>query len=153
MIEKLNKKDIGEAAKFYNQGLLTQIPKWKSTLKNNLKKLNETNVFVYKEKNKIKGIVVFEIFENKKLKLDFIYASEMRKGIGRKVIEKVVKLTLKNKVKEIFSEVSHKDKRVMKFYENCGFKKYGEHKVDKRFTLILVKTKPESVLKLEENYK
>jgi len=51
----------------------------------------------------------------------------------------------KKKIKNVISEVSSKDKRVNSFYEKCGFKKYGKHKVDKNFTLILVKAAPKKI--------
>ena len=49
----------------------------------------------------------------------------------------------KEKIDFIYSTVSSKDKRVMKFYENCGFKTYGKYFLGKTFMLYRIKAKPE----------
>lgn len=146
MIEKLKKKDIIECARVYMAGQMMQVPKYKSTLKRTVRHLEGVQTFVYKENVKIKGLVSFTIFGNGNLKMHFICALVLRVGVGKKLMKRLASLAVKDDLKYIISEVSSKDKRVMSFYESCGFKKYGEHKPTRNFMLILVRAKPERIL-------
>ena len=146
MIERLKSKDIREAAKVYNKGLRMEIPKGFSTLNKTIKHLKEVETFVYKKNNKIKGLISF-IFKNKnKIKIDFICALEQRKGIGTALMKRLTKFSIRKKIKFIYSNVSSQDKRTIKFYESCGFKRYGKYFADKNFMLFRIKAKPEWIL-------
>jgi len=145
MIERLKKKDIKEAAKVYYKGLQMETPKGRTTFDKVVKHIKEVCLFVYKEKGKIKGLVSFTFEEKDKIKMDFICALELRKGIGKKLMKKLVEFAIKHKVRFIYSNVSSQDKRVIKFYESLGFKKYGRYFANKNFILYKIKAKPEWV--------
>ncbi len=143
MIERLKKKDIKEAAKVYYKGLQMETPKGRATFDKIIKHLQEVSLFVYKEKGKIKGLVSFTFKEKDKIKMDFICTFELRKGIGKKLMKKLAEFAIRHKVEFIYSNVSSQDKRVIKFYESLGFKKYGRYFVNKNFMLYRIKAKPE----------
>lgn len=147
MIEKLKKKDIVEAAKVFNKGLSMEIPKGYATLDETTALLNKIHTFVHKTNSKIDGLLSFEYKNKDKIKIKFICALNLRKGIGKKLIKKLVNFALRKRIKFIYSNVSTKDKRVMKFYESCGFKKYGQYYARKDFLLHRVKAKPEKINK------
>ncbi|MFH1365192.1 MAG: GNAT family N-acetyltransferase [archaeon] len=144
MIEKLKKKNIKKAAKIYYAGIKMEIPPGRSSLEEIIKKLNKVETFVYKKKNQINGLVSFVIGKNK-VKIDFICAMKLRKGVGKKLIKHLAIFSLRKKIKYIYSNVSSKDKRVIEFYDFCGFKRYGEKKIKlkKKFILYRIKAKPE----------
>ncbi len=142
MIEKLKQKDVKEAAKVYNKGLQMEIPKGYATLDETIKHLKEVRTFVYKENKKIKGLISFKPKDKNKIKLDFICALVLRKGIGKKLMIKLADFSIKEKIEFIYSNVSSKDKRVMNFYENCGFKIYRRYFSGKNFMLYRIKAKP-----------
>ncbi len=56
---------------------------------------------------------------------------------------KLADFSIKEKIEFIYSNVSSKDKRVMNFYKNCGFKIYGRYFSGKTFVLYRIKAKPE----------
>lgn len=149
MIENLTEKDISEAARVYNRGILMQVPKGYSTLNETIQVLKNKKCFIYKINNKIVGLVVFDyiISLKRKIKIDFICVLKLRKGIGRKLIKRLVDFSLKNKVQFIYSNVSSKDKRVMQFYEYCGFKKYGKYYASKNFLLYRIRARPIDIKK------
>ncbi len=142
MIEKLKQKDIIEAAKVYNKGLQMEIPKGYATLNETIKHLKEVRTFVYKENQKIKGLISFKEKSKGKIQMDFICVLVLRKGIGKKLMKKLADFAVKEKINFIYSNVSSKDKRVMNFYENCGFKIYGKYFSGKTFMLYRIKAKP-----------
>lgn len=142
-LEKLKKKDIKEAAKVYQKGLSMEIPKGYCNLDKLIKVLDkEVLGYVYKIKNKIKGLVSFYFNGKDRIVIDFICALIQRKGIGTKLMKKLANLALKKKVRYIYSTVLTKDKKVMAFYKNCGFKKYKQYYAKKDFLLYGVKVKP-----------
>ncbi|MBM3206737.1 MAG: GNAT family N-acetyltransferase [Candidatus Staskawiczbacteria bacterium] len=143
MIEKLKEEDVREAAIVYNRGLQMEIPKGYSTLDETIKHFKEVRTFVYKENQKIKGLISFKEKSKGKIKIDFICALILRKGIGKKLMMKLADFTIKENIDFVYSNVSSKDKRVMNFYENCGFKIYGRYFSGKTFMLYRIKAKPE----------
>ena len=145
MIELLKKTDIEEAAKVFNHGLQMEIPKGYATLDETIERLKNVITFVYKENQKIKGLISFGFKEKGKIKVDFICALALRKGIGTILMEKLADFSIKNNIIFIYSRISSKDKRAIKFYGHCGFKKYGEHAVAKDFMLYKVKAEPRLV--------
>ncbi|MFH1917623.1 MAG: GNAT family N-acetyltransferase [Nanoarchaeota archaeon] len=142
MIEKLKQKDVREAAIVYNKGLQMEIPKGYSTLDETIKHLKEVRTFVYKENQKIKGLISFKEKSKDKIRIDFICALVLRKGIGKKLMKKLADFSIKENTDFIYSNVSSKDKKVMNFYENCGFKIYGRYFSGKTFMLYRIKAKP-----------
>lgn len=120
-----------------------ETPKGRATFDKVIKHLEEVSLFVYKEKRKIKGLISFTFKEKGKIKIDFICTLRLRKGIGKKLMKKLAEFAIKHNVKFIYSNVSSQDKRVIKFYESLGFKKYGKYFANKNFMLYRIKAKPE----------
>lgn len=147
MIEKLKEKDIKETAKIHNKGLRMQIPKGHSSLDKTIKNLKKVHVFVYKENKKIKGVILFKLKQKNKITINFICALTTRRGIGKKLIKKLVNFPVKEKIEFIYSNVSSKDERAMNFYKKCGFKIYKKCFLEKNFMLYKIKAKPEWVKK------
>lgn len=147
-IEKLKKKNIKEAAKVYQKGLSMEIPKGYCKLDKLIKVLDkEVLCYIYKIDNKIKGLISFYFKGKYNIVVDFICAIYQGRGIGTKLMKKLADYALKKKVRYICSNVSTKDKKVMTFYKNCGFKKYKQYYVRKGFLLYNVKTKPKDMIK------
>ncbi len=144
MIEKLKNKDLKKAAKVYNKGLKMEIPPGSSTIQETIDHLKKELTFVYKENNKIEGLVTFNL-KNKEIRMRFICAMKLRKGIGKKLMKKLVDFSTKNKVKMIYSNVSLKDKRVLEFYNFLGFKKYQSYYSNRNFKLYRIKAKPKEI--------
>ena len=143
MIEKLKQKDVKEVAKIYNKGLQMEIPRGYATLDETINHLRKVRTFVYKENQKIKGLISFKKKSKNKIQIDFICALVLRKGIGKELMIKLADFSIKEKIEFIYSNVSSKDKRVMNFYKNCGFKIYGRYFSGKTFVLYRIKAKPE----------
>ena len=137
MIEKLKKKNIEKAAKVYIKGLSMEKPKGYATLKETINDLGKLNCFVHKSKGKINGLITFKKIKNKAI-LNFICSLKLRRGIGKRLMKRVIKYSIKNNINYIYSRVSSKDKRVLKFYDSLGFKKYGEQNKN---NLLLYKIK------------
>lgn len=146
-IEKLKRKDIAQAAKVYNKGLSMEIPPGKATLEETKITLRKVKCFVYKEKRKIQGLITFTKTGNSII-VEFICSLKLRKGIGRNLMIKMANSALKENVKTVYSNVSSKDKRVINFYDSCGFKKYGQYesKIRKGFILNKIKATPKSII-------
>jgi len=89
-IEKLKLNDLEETAKVYNKGLQMEMPKGYHTLNETLKHLKEVYTFVYKENQKIKGLISFELKKKNKIKIDFICTLNLRKGIGKNLMNKLL---------------------------------------------------------------
>lgn len=145
MIQKLKKEDIEEAARVYNKGLSMQIPEGYARLDETVKLLKRIECIVHKTNNRIDGLVSFEKKKDK-IYMKFICALKFKEGIGKKLIKKLADHASKSQVKLIYSVVSTKDKRAMKFYEHCGFKKYGQYYQRKNFLLNRIKAKPKKII-------
>lgn len=146
MIEQLKKKDIEEAAKVYSLGLQMQIPKSYLPLEEIIKNLRKLKLFVYRNKTKIKGLLSFTPKGKNSLEIDFICSLELRKGIGKKLIKRLAEFSVKRKIRTIYSNVSSKDKRVINFYESCGFEVYGKPRISNKLKLYKLKTIPQKIL-------
>lgn len=138
MIKKLKIKDMKETARIYNKGLQMEIPKGYATLEETIKELKKINCFVHKSKNKIDGLITFKKRKDG-IVIDFICSLKLRKGIGKELINKLIVYSINNKINNIYSNVSNKDKRVLKFYDSLGFKKYGEYYENKNLLLYKIK--------------
>jgi L-amino acid N-acyltransferase YncA len=134
MIEKLKESDLNEIVKIYIQGVQEQIPPGDIPIEKAQERFQKFQTFVYKEEDKILGLVLFDTLE-KEVELLFIYAVEPRKGIGRKLMDELINYAVENKRESIISTVSTIDDRVMKFYESCGFEKYGEYAFEDGFVV------------------
>lgn len=124
----MNPEDIKQVAKLYIEGAKKQDPP--STFKFDyiINLLRHTKCLVHKTKNKIDGILVFELKRLifKKIEMTFIYAKTPRKGIGAKLVIALADYAIYNRRKKIYSAVSVDDKTAYSFYDSLGFKKYGK---------------------------
>jgi hypothetical protein len=145
MIEKLNKRDLEEAAKIYIKGLSMEKPKGYATLKETISDLKKLNCFIHKTENKIDGLITFNI-ENKEIIICFICAIKIRKGIGKKLMKRLAVYSLKNKIETIKCIVSSRDKRALGFYQSLGFKKYDKYFKRKNFLLYKIQINPKNIL-------
>ena len=113
-------------------------PKGYATLKETANNLKKLGCFIHKSNNKIDGLITFRKRGNNII-LDFICSLKLRKGIGSKLINKLTAYSLSKKINSIYSNVSGKDKRVIKFYHSLGFKKYGEKRSKRGLLLYKIK--------------
>ena len=98
----------------------------------------ETNVYVYKEDNEYKGIVVFEIFDSTATILDIAVNPEHQgKGIGSKLIDFIFNSFNVNNI------TAETDDDAIGFYKKYGFT-VADTKVKfdvKRYSIIKERTK------------
>ena len=98
----------------------------------------ETNVYVYKEDNEYKGIVVFEIFDSTATILDIAVNPEHQgKGIGSKLIDFIFNSF------NVDSIIAETDDDAIGFYKKYGFT-VADTKVKfdvKRYSIIKERTK------------
>jgi RimJ/RimL family protein N-acetyltransferase len=142
MIEELRKKDIDEAVKVWKKGLTMEIPEGTETNREIRSRLKEFRTFVYKEKDKIIGLLSFTFEEDGSIDIVFICTMVLRKKIGTKLISKLAKFALKNKIHAIYSNVSPEDERAMSFYKRCGFRRFGKPYIDAGVLLYKIRAKP-----------
>lgn len=145
MIEILTKDDLVEAAKVYMKGLSMEIPIGYKSLQDSIKSLERTKCFVYKENNAILGLVCFNT-TGPEIIIEFICAIKPRNGIGSSLLKKLAEFALKNNSIFISSTVSTQDERALRFYEHCGFLKYGQQ-LDDDLLLNKIRAKPNDIIK------
>ena len=81
------------------------------------------------DSNKIIGVCVFQIiFNESELRFIAINKDHKRKGLGGKLISKLISQCKQKKIDKIFLEVSNKNKAALKFYDHIGFKTVGIRK-------------------------
>lgn len=101
------------------------IKKYKKFYKimNNNPERFETNVFIYKEDEKIKGLVSINKKEPIEIGAVYILPESQGQGIGKSLMEFAL-----NKIgdQEISIKVASYNNRAIEFYKNFGFEYYGE---------------------------
>lgn len=90
-----------------------------------LSKFGKNNFFA-KDKNNFIGYIIYDILKEGGRKYCLIYgihlSKEVRgKGIGSKLMKKVLEEMRNKKVKKIVLDVSKKNKKAQKFYKKFGF--------------------------------
>lgn len=105
-----------------------------------------TLLYINNKKN-IKGLVTFTFRTESAIDIIFICSIELRKGIGTKLIKELAEYAIKNKASVIYSAVSSGDKGVMKFYKNCGFRRYGKPYVEMKLVIYPIKASPKKILR------
>ena len=89
--------------------------------KNELEKDNVTAMGVYSN-NSILGVCVFhKIYDEAEIRYLSIDPSHKRRGLGKKLIYKIIKECKNENIKKIFLEVSLKNEQALHFYDNFGF--------------------------------
>ena len=88
---------------------------------NELEKDYITAIAIY-FKTSILGVCVFhKIFDELEIRYLSVHPSYKRRGLGKKLIHKLIKDNKNDKVKRIFLEVSAENKQALSFYEYFGF--------------------------------
>ena len=126
IIDKMNLKDFEQIKEnlqkdfddFWNANIL------ESELKN-----NNSLYFVAKNKNEIVGFI--GIIKNVDFVeiLNIVVKKDFRnKGIGNKLLQKIIEVVKEIKMQEIYLEVNEKNKNAIKLYEKNNFEKIGIRK-------------------------
>ena len=101
-----------KSIKFWNQ----------SQWKNELEKDYVTAIGIYLN-NSILGVCVFhKIYDEAEIRYLSIHPSYQKRGLGKKLINQIMKECKNENIKSIFLEVSIKNKQALSFYKNSGFK-------------------------------
>ena len=90
--------------------------------KNELEKDYVTAIGIYLN-NSILGVcVLYKLFDEAEIRYLSVHPSYQRRGLGKKLIYKILKECKNKKIIRIFLEVSLKNKQALKFYDYFGFK-------------------------------
>ena len=133
-IEKLQKKDIDEAAKVWDEGARMEKPPGEYRIRTIKKFLSKIPCFVHKSNGKIDGLIQFFkerygfLWRKQAVRMHFICALQPRKGIGKQLIKTLINYAESENINTIFSGVSTIDSRAMAFYmTSLQFEKIGEN--------------------------
>ena len=89
--------------------------------KNELEKDYVTAIGIYLN-NSILGVcVLFKIYDEAEIRYLSVHPSYKRRGLGKKLIDKIFKECKNENIKRIFLEVSLKNKEALSFYDYFGF--------------------------------
>ena len=89
---------------------------------NELEKDYVTAIGIYLN-NSILGVcVLYKLFDEAEIRYLSVHPSYQRRGLGKKLIYKILKECKNKKIRRIFLEVSLKNKQALKFYDYFGFK-------------------------------
>ena len=102
---------------------LKSIKHWnKNEWENELEKDNITAIGIYSN-NSLRGVCVFQkIYDEAEIRYLSVHPFYKRRGLGKKLINYILKEIKKDNVKRIFLEVSLKNKQAISFYDYFGFK-------------------------------
>ena len=105
---------------------LKSIKHWnQNQWKNELEKDYVTAIGIYL-KELILGVCVFhKIYDEAEIRYLSVHPSYKRRGLGKKLINKIIKECKNKKIKSIFLEVSLNNKQALKFYDYLGFETIG----------------------------
>ena len=87
----------------------------------------ELSGFVYKENNKITGLVMFKI-ENDRCEIISLDSKIENKGLGTSLINKVIDYSRENGCKKIWLITTNDNIKAIKFYQKRGFQWTGFYK-------------------------
>ena len=101
---------------------LISIKHWnENQWKNELEKDYVTAMGIYFN-NSILGVCVFhKIYDEAEILYLSVHPSFKRKGLGKKLIYKIIKVCKNEDINRIFLEVSQKNKQALSFYDYFGF--------------------------------
>ena len=89
---------------------------------NELEKDYVTAIGIYLN-NSILGVcVLYKLFDEAEIRYLSVHPSYQRRGLGKKLIYKILKECKNKKIRRIFLEVSLKNKQALRFYDYFGFK-------------------------------
>ena len=73
--------------------------------------------------NSLVGVcVIHKIYDEAEIRYLSIHPSYQKRGLGKKLINQIMKECKNENIKRIFLEVSIKNKQALSFYKNYGFK-------------------------------
>ena len=82
--------------------------------------INAMGIFL---NNSIIGVcVIHKIYDEAEIRYLSIHPSYQKRGLGKKLINQIMKECKNENIKSIFLEVSIKNKQALSFYKNSGFK-------------------------------
>ena len=82
--------------------------------------INAMGIFL---NNSIIGVcVIHKIYDEAEIRYLSIHPSYQKRGLGKKLINQIMKECKNENIKRIFLEVSIKNKQALSFYKNSGFK-------------------------------
>ena len=82
--------------------------------------INAMGIFL---NNSIIGVcVIHKIYDEAEIRYLSVHPSYQKKGLGKKLINQIIKECKNENIKRIFLEVSIKNKQALNFYKNSGFK-------------------------------
>ena len=82
--------------------------------------INAMGIFL---NNSIIGVcVIHKIYDEAEIRYLSIHPSYQKRGLGKKLINQIMKECKNENIKRIFLEVSIKNKQALSFYKNYGFK-------------------------------
>ena len=89
---------------------------------NELEKDYVTGIGIYLN-NSILGVcVLYKLFDEAEIRYLSVHPSYQRRGLGKKLIYKILKECKNKKIRRLFLEVSLKNKQALRFYDYFGFK-------------------------------
>jgi ribosomal protein S18 acetylase RimI-like enzyme len=140
-IEDVRPEDLDAAAAVYLAGLQMQTPPGGigGTVEYIKTKMNGYRILVYKEGDRILGLVSYSINADHQAEIDFICALEPGRGIGTSLLREMAKLIAAQDVSEVLSSMSSLDERAMNFYKRSGFTIYAEKRERDNFLIYLIK--------------
>ena len=101
---------------------------FKEVYKNNNELKNEfinnpyTKIFIYREKDDILGLIhINDIYDRYEINNFYVIDKYRNRGIGSLLLEKVIELGKKQKIKNITLEVRKNNILAISLYENYGF--------------------------------
>ena len=82
--------------------------------------INAMGIFL---NNIIIGVcVIHKIYDEAEIRYLSVHPSYQKRGLGKKLINQIIKECKNENIKRIFLEVSIKNKQALSFYKNSGFK-------------------------------
>ena len=117
-IKKINSKN----SKICYELDLISIRHWnKNQWENELAKDYVTALGIYLNKLMLGVCVFHKLYDEAEIRYLSVHPSYKRKGLGKKLVHKIIRLCKNDNIKKIFLEVSSKNKQALNFYDNFGF--------------------------------
>ena len=118
-INKINSKNSKSCYELDLKSLkLWNLDQWE----NELEKDYVTALGIYLDKS-ILGVCVFhKIYDEAEIRYLSVHPSYKRRGLGKKLIYKILKECKNENIKRVFLEVSIRNKQALGFYDYLGFK-------------------------------
>ncbi len=142
-LEKLKPSDMEEAVTLFQNGLAMEIPQGKMEKNVIAEELSKTTCLVHRSNKGIDGLANFRHNRSNSITILFICTSKPGNGIGTTLMHKIASMAIAQKAPWIYSGVSSRDKRAMRFYHSLGFRPYRK---TRRFGYY-IKTRPKQILK------